>query len=683
MPNRLLNEKSPYLKEHANDPVEWYAWSDDAFSKAEKENKLIFLSIGYSACHWCHVMHEESFMDEEISSLMNKAFVSIKVDREERPDIDKMYLNIIQSMAGISGWPLNIILTPHRKPFFASTYIPKESENGVIGMRDLIQKVSEMWKADPVRIERMGSEIINYIRSGSVPSEKKKFDENVLDDSYKRLLSIYDATNGGFGISPKFPMPLYLRFLLRYSHLRKEKLAQEMVEKTLYYMRDGGVYDHIGYGIHRYSTDRVWFMPHFEKMLYDQALVSQAYMDAYLLSKKEEYAKTSKEMLEFMIHDMRDVGGAFYTSIDADSEGVEGLFYLWKSNQIKKVLNNEEMVIFSTVFGIEDGGNFGNELNILYKRYDTEHAVRKLGKPAGEIEMKLDNTRRKLYEARESRIHPKIDDKILSDSNGLAISALARAGRIFGSETYLEKSMKTADFVLRMMVKEGELFHAFEHGETKIKGFLDDYAFMTEGLIELYQGCFEDRYLKGAIAFAEKMLELFWDQKDGAFFFSREGGDGVVREKDAMDSVIPSGNSAAISSLLKLYSMTGRKEFKEKALQAIEYLSGSIVENPLAHIYLLSNMGQLFGYAKELVIVSKSKSESAHALRKINTIFSPGMLILLKSDELASVAPFVADMNMINGKTTFYLCSERSCKEPTNDIDTVINALNRSNIDSY
>ncbi len=679
MPNFLLSEKSSYLKEHSMDPVEWYSWSNEAFSKAEKENKLIFLSIGYSACHWCHVMHEESFKDDEISTMMNNAFVSIKVDREERPDIDMMYLKISQSMTGISGWPLNIIMTPDRKPFFASTYIPKESTNGVLGMRDLILKVNEIWKNDHDRVERMGSEIMSHIKEEHIKTETRKIDEHILDDSYKRLFKVYDNTNGGFGISPKFPMPLYLRFLSYYARFKNEKEAEGMVEKTLYYMRDGGIYDHIGYGIHRYSTDRMWFMPHFEKMLYDQALVSQAYFDAYLLSNKEEYAKTAKEILEFMIRDMCDEGGAFYTSIDADSEGSEGLFYLWKINQIKKVLDTEEMKIFSTVFGIEDEGNFGNELNILYKRYNIDYAVKKLGKPAGEIEMKIDNARRKLYEARERRIHPMVDDKILADGNGLVISSLARAGRIFGSETYLEKGMKAADFVLKMMVKDNELFHAFEHGETKIEGFLDDYAFMIEGLIELYQGGFDEKYLEWAITLAERMLEFFWDNNAGAFYFSREKNDGVIREKDIMDSVLPSGNSAAISSLLKLYQITGREEFRERASKAVEFLSGSIVENPLAHIYLLSNIGSLLGYSKELVIASNNKSEVGSALRRINTVFAPGLLVLLKSKELSTLAPTLANMEMIDGKTTFYLCSNRSCNEPTTEINDIIEKL-KSNI---
>ncbi|MEN3037834.1 MAG: thioredoxin domain-containing protein, partial [Candidatus Kryptonium sp.] len=509
--NRLINEKSPYLLQHAENPVDWYPWCDEAFEKAKVEDKPIFLSIGYSTCHWCHVMEKESFEDEEVAKILNENFVSIKVDREERPDIDSVYMSVCQAMTGHGGWPLTIIMTPDKKPFFAGTYIPKHSRFGRIGLIDLLQRVSHLWKENKEKLLSLADEITTDLKQAFSQSiVNDTIDESVLSLAYDQLKSQFDPEYGGFGKAPKFPIPHNLMFLLRYWRKTGNPKALEMVEQTLNSMYLGGIYDHIGFGFHRYSTDRYWLLPHFEKMLYDQALLLIAYLETYQATQNQKYARICNEISSYVLRNLTNPNGGFFSAEDADSEGEEGKFYLWEFNELKEILNQEEFNFVVGKFNIQIDGNYYDEVrksktgkNIFYL---TEHL-------SNENITKWETIRQKLFKYREQRIHPLKDDKILTDWNGLMICAFARAYSVLRNENYLNIAKNSADFILKNLLKDGKLLHRFRDGEAKINAYLDDYAFLIWGLIELYEASFETKYLRNAIVLTEKMIQLFWDDE--------------------------------------------------------------------------------------------------------------------------------------------------------------------------
>ena len=550
-PNKLIGEKSPYLLQHAYNPVEWYPWGEEAFKKAKSEDKPIFLSIGYSTCHWCHVMAHESFEDSYVGNLMNETFVSIKVDREERPDIDKIYMTVCQLMTGSGGWPLTIIMTPDKKPFFAGTYFPKESRFGRIGLVDLVKRVKDLWMNERKQLVESSEKITFALQDASAESPGSSLTEKVLNKSYSQLLERYDKINGGFGTAPKFPTPHNLLFLLRYWKRTGDDEALKMVENTLGSMRMGGIYDHIGFGFHRYSTDPNWLVPHFEKMLYDQALLTLAYLEAYQATGKEEYANTAKEVLTYVQRDMVSTEWAFFSAEDADSEGVEGKFYVWSKAEIEEILGIEDAKIFAKLYNVDANGNF------------LEEATReKTGKNIVHLSSQLLDTystdiellRKKLFEARDNRIRPHKDDKILTDWNGLMIAAFSKAGYILNEPKYIQIAEKAVKFILNQMKNsEGRLLHRYRNCGADILAFIDDYAFLIWGLINLYEASFETSYLKTAITLMEEQLKLFWDSSIGAFFFTAEDAESLLtRQKETYDGAIPSGNSVAMLNLLRL-----------------------------------------------------------------------------------------------------------------------------------
>jgi uncharacterized protein YyaL (SSP411 family) len=676
-PNRLINEKSPYLLQHAYNPVDWYPWCDEAFERAKIEDKPIFLSIGYSTCHWCHVMEKESFEDEEVAKILNENFIPIKVDREERPDIDTVYMTICQAMTGHGGWPLTIIMTPDKKPFFAGTYIPKHSRYGRIGLIELLQKVVEIWKENKDKVISLAEQITSEIKEALEKIEKGNIiDETIFTLAYKELEENFDPEYGGFGEAPKFPTPHNLMFLLRYWKRTGNAKAIDMVEQTLKGMWLGGIYDQIGFGFHRYSTDRKWLVPHFEKMLYDQALISLACIETYQATGKEKYAVLCSEVFSYVIDNLTNTDGGFFSAEDADSEGEEGKFYLWEYSELEKILNQSELNFVIENFNIRKDGNYIDELkrsrtgkNIFHLSSELEGEKRKI----------WESIRLKLLKHRNNRIRPLKDDKILTDWNGLTISSLAKGYLTFGVEDYIKIAEKSANFILKnMLTNDGKLLHRFRDGEAKINGHLDDYAFLAWGLIELYEATFKTKYLKKAIELTNKMIELFWDENNGGFFLS-ENEDVLFKQKEIYDGAIPSGNSVALLVLIKLSKITGRSDLNELTYKLVETFSGTVSKHPSAYTFFLSAFGFLIGPSFEIIIVGKSSDDISKIQKLLNSKFIPNKILLYKptdrEDEINLIAPFLTHYKEIDGKTTIYICTNYECKQPVTSVEEMMRLI--------
>jgi uncharacterized protein len=578
IPNRLINEKSPYLLQHAYNPVDWYPWGEEAFAKAKQEDKPIFLSIGYSTCHWCHVMERESFEDEEVAEVLNKNFISIKVDREERPDIDHIYMEVCQSMTGHGGWPMTIIMTPEQKPFFAGTYFPKNNYRGMEGLMGLLDKVKNAWENNRNGILEYGDELVeamNEVQKNRVV----ELDEQVMDKAYSQFQAQFDKVYGGFGSSPKFPKPHNLYFLLKYWKKTKEDLALQMVEKTLDSMYIGGIYDHIGFGFSRYSTDRKWLVPHFEKMLYDNALLTVAYLETYEVTKNKRYADIAEQILTYILRDMTSPEGAFYCAEDADSEGVEGKFYVWSVEEVNEVLGEEDGKRFSAHFDITMEGNFeGKCIPNLIKTSSEK-----------EDEQFISNCREKLFKHRDKRVHPYKDDKILTSWNGLMIAAMAMGGRVLDKKEYTEAAEKAVGFIYNKLVREdGRLLARYREGEAAFSAYVDDYAFLTWGLIELYKATSNSKHIDKAVGLTEDLLEYFWDEKNGGLYiYGSDAEKLIIRPKDIYDGATPSGNSVSVVNLLRIGEITNNNVFKDKAEEILKAFSINIKDVPMAHTFSL------------------------------------------------------------------------------------------------
>jgi len=690
--NRLAKEKSPYLLKHAQNPVDWYPWTKEAFMKAEKKDKPIFLSIGYSTCHWCHVMERESFEDEEVAEILNKNFVSIKVDREERPDIDKIYMKTCVLMTGSGGWPLTIIMTPQKQPFFAGTYLPKRGRAGIVGLVDLLGKVAKSWETDKSRLISAAESATEYLVEYVTEKQREEeLTEIVFDEAFIRLLDGFDQSNAGFGTSPKFPSPHNLLFLLRYWKIKGRQQALEMVEKTLQKMRMGGIFDQVGFGFHRYSTDSRWLVPHFEKMLYDQAMMAIAYTEAYQATGKDEYRKTVEEIFEYVLRDMTNPKGGFFSAEDADSEGQEGKFYLWTEAEIKQVLG-ENADLITKVFNISREGNYHDEVhkdktgrNILHFREPLLELSLDLGVSYEELASVLRNVRQKLFEAREERVHPLKDDKILTDWNGLMIAALAKGAQVFNARALSEAAENAVGFILEKMQRvDGRLIHRYRDGEATVDGNLDDYAFLVWGLIELYEATFDTRYLEEALRLQDDMLEHFWDKESGGFFFKADDSEKLlIRHKDFRDGAIPSGNSVAFLNLIKLSRMTGKTHYEEKAATLARAFSSHEEGTPSHNTMFLTALDFFIGPAYEIVIVGNPNSEETkNMLHAIRTRFVPNKVMLLKEvdqKDLENLAGFTKDMKTIDNKTPVYICRNFVCNKPITEIEEVLEILAHPN----
>ena len=669
-PNRLICEKSPYLLQHAHNPVDWYPWSDEAFTKAKAENKPVFVSIGYSTCHWCHVMEKECFDDEEVAKLMNDTFVSIKVDREERPDIDGAYMAICQLMGRSCGWPLNAIMTPDKNPFFVTSYIPKNSRFGLVGMMDLVPQIREVWGTRKAELEKVGADVKSRIEQFEKRLPEEALGKDVLNDAYEKLTRRFDAENGGFGSAPKFPSPHSLLFLLRYWKRTGEKNALVMVEKTLRSMHSGGIFDQVGFGFHRYSTDAMWLVPHFEKMLYDQALLALAYVEAYQATGETKFANAAKQVLEYVLRDLVSLEGGFCSAEDADSEGEEGKFYLWNLEEIQGALSPEDAELAKNLFGIEARGNFDEPgvgrsgKNILHLPKPIEQVAAESGLTVDGLIPRLDRIRKTLFEAREKRVHPSKDDKVLTDWNGLMIAALARASQVLGEEEYLRAAVKAADFFLeKMLDKNGTLYHRFVKGERAVEGFLDDYAFLVWGLIEVYEASFDDRFLQAASKLTDIMVTRFWDEKEEGFFFSARGSaDIMAKRKEVYDGALPSGNSVAILNLLRLSRLNANTAYETMARDMSRTFAGEVKESPSAHTFLLLGVDFALGPAYNVTLVGDLKDEGLlNMLKTLRVRYLPRMEVSLKSAAKAGLG-----FEQIEEKATAYVCRDQTCQSPTN-----------------
>ncbi len=686
--NRLAKEKSPYLLQHAQNPVDWYPWSKEAFMKAEKEDKPVFLSIGYSTCHWCHVMERESFEDNEVAKILNENFVSIKVDREERPDIDKVYMKTCVLMTGSGGWPLTILMTPQKQPFFAGTYLPKRGRSGMPGLIDLLGNVAELWKRDRSKListaKNVAEYLTDYVRA---KHRKEELTETVFDEAFIRLLDSFDQNNAGFGTSPKFPSPHNLLFLLRYWKRKGRQQALEMVEKTLQKMRLGGIFDHVGFGFHRYSTDSRWLVPHFEKMLYDQAMMAIAYIEAFQATGKKEYRKIVEEIFEYVLRDMTNPKGGFFSAEDADSESQEGKFYMWTEAEIKQVLgDNADLTI--KVYNISREGNYYDEThnartgrNILHLRKPLLRLSLELGVKYEDLTRILRNVRQKLFEARDSRIHPLKDDKILTDWNGLMVAALAKGAQVFNSTRLSKVAEDAVVFILEKLQRaDGRLIHRYREGEATVDGNLDDYAFLVWGLIELYEATFNSKYLREALRLQDDMLKHFWDKERGGFFFKSDDSEKLlIRHKEFRDGALPSGNSVALLNLIKLSRMTGKVDYEENATALAKAFSSYEEGTPSQNPMFLTALDFLVGPAYEIVIVGDPcTQETINMLQAMRASFMPNKVILFKEENdksLENLASFAKDMKAIDGKTTAYICKDFVCNRPVTNVKEVLKIL--------
>ena len=687
-PNRLIHEKSPYLLQHADNPVDWYPWGEEAFQKALAEDKPIFLSIGYSTCHWCHVMEHESFEDPEVSRLMNETFISIKVDREERPDIDNIYMTVCQMMTGSGGWPLTIIMTPDKKPFFAGTYIPKDDRFGRMGMLQLIPRIQELWLHQRDELLQSADQITASLQSATTPIAGEALDASVLHQTFNKLQQQFDAQRGGFGNDRKFPSPHNLLFLLRYWNRTNSEDALTMVEKTLDGMRDGGIYDHIGYGFHRYSTDPDWKVPHFEKMLYDQAMIAMAYTEAYQATRKQRYAETVREIFTYVLRDMTDSSGGFYSAEDADSEGEEGKFYVWDAKEINSLIDGAAADLFNSVYTVSPEGNFIDEAtgerpgtNILYRSKALQDIISEMNITEESSLEILENARDILFTAREKRIHPHKDDKILTDWNGLMIAALSKAGRVLDKPEYIRAAEKTVSFINANMIdSDGKLLHRYREGSAAINGNVDDYAFMIWGLLELYEATFNAQYIKTALTLQDYLTEHFWDETGGGFYFTADNAEKLlIRQKEIYDGAIPSGNSVAMQNLLRLGRITSQPELENMAAQIGRTFSSQVTKAPLGYTHLMSAVDFGVGPSYEIVIAGEINAQDTNILlTAIRMQYMPNKVVLVrpaKDAPIVALSPFTKNQNMIDGKATVYVCQNYACNLPTTDVAELIAQL--------
>jgi len=674
--NRLINETSPYLLQHAHNPVDWYPWGEEAFERAKKEDKPVFLSIGYSTCHWCHVMERESFENEQIAEIMNKHFISIKVDREHRPDVDGIYMNAVQMMTGSGGWPLSVFLTPEGKPFYGGTYFPPKDIYGRPGFERVLLSIAEAWKNKRQELVDSSDKISEVLASLTGPVEKETLSADMLQAGFDYFRATFDAANGGFGPAPKFPQPTNLSMLLSYWHRTNDMQALQMVEKTLDAMAKGGIYDHIGGGFHRYATDGRWLVPHFEKMLYDQALLSKVYLQAYQATGNKKYAATAKEIFDYVLRDMTDTEGGFYSAEDADSEGKEGVFYVWDPKQINSILDKDEAEIFEAYYGVTERGNFEEEKTILNITTSTTQLEKKFHKDHTTLMDLLSNARSKIFSERAKRIRPHRDDKIITAWNGLMISSMAYGGTVLQEEKYTRAAERAGKFILNALHKKSRLMRYYRQGQAVELAFLDDYAFTILGFLDLYGVSFETKWLNDATMLADEMIKLFADNEQGGFFLTGKDSEKLIaRIKPSTDGVIPSGNSAAAFALLKLGKLTMNQHFTEQGGKVLESFSQQLKQSSGYSSEMLTALNFWIGPTQEIVIAGNADAaDTQQMLKIIRSKFLPNAVILLHQQEKANstidkTIPFINNLTAIEGKATAYVCENYACNRPVNKID--------------
>ncbi|MBF8293462.1 MAG: hypothetical protein HW389_7 [Bacteroidetes bacterium] len=701
-PNRLLHEKSPYLLQHAHNPVDWYPWGEEAFERARREDKPIFLSIGYSTCYWCHVMEREVFEDESIAALMNRTVVCIKVDREERPDIDRIYMSALQAMSGSGGWPMSMFLTPDLKPFFGATYIPPADRYGRPGFPQILERVHEVWTSDRKQVLDAGQRIGEYLNQLSDPgTQSVDAGARALDLGFEYFQRTFDARNAGFGGAPKFPRPVVLNFLLRYYSRTKTREALEMSLETLRRMANGGMYDHVGGGFHRYATDERWHVPHFEKMLYDQAQLAIAYIEAYQITQDASFAGVARDVLAYVLRDLTHPQGGFYSAEDAESapdaakprEKEEGAYYVWTKHEIDSVLSPEEAALFNRYFGVEESGNVAEDPHGVFQGQNILHIVQSIGDASTEsglsdehVKAMLTSSRQKLAAGRSRRPRCHLDDKILTSWNGLMISAFARAYQVLGEEEYLHAAEKAATFILSHLrdASSRELLHRYRDGEARFEAHLDDYAFFIQALIDLYEANFNIDWLSEALSLAEDQTRLFYDHESGGFF-DTSGRDKslLVRTKEWYDGAEPSGNSIAILNLLRLAQFTNNQSLDTMARTSLSFFGERLLTAGQATPQFLAALE--FSLSKPTQVIVAGRVNDAHTrvlFKEIHSHFIPNKILMLADAGdgqtfLTRFIPFIGTLKTIDGRPTAYVCENYACQLPTSDPAVVARLLSR------
>jgi len=688
-PNHLINEKSPYLIQHAHNPVDWHPWSEATFEWARAENKPIFLSIGYATCHWCHVMEKESFEDDETAGYLNDTFVCIKVDREERPDIDAVYMAACQLLTGSGGWPLSIFMTPQKKPFYAATYLPKQSRPGRTGLIDICRQVKDLWSNQTEKITTSAASITAKLDQAFNFASADEPDASLLEQAFKQIRGSFDMQYGGFEPTPKFPTPHRLLFLLRYYHRHEDPKVLDMVQKTLSAMRLGGIWDHVGFGFHRYSTDARWLLPHFEKMLYDQALIAGAYLEAYQITKVSLWAETAADIFTYVLRDMTAAEGGFYSAEDADSEGEEGKFYVWTAQEFRRVLGDEVARRWETILRLSPEGNFTDEAtrqktgaNILHLTATLDKWSQKLNITEDQLRDEWHQIRNQLFDIREKRIHPLKDDKILTDWNGLMIAALSQGARILNKPEYESAARKAAEFILSQMTdKNGRLYHRFRDGELAVEAHAADYAFLIHGLLNLYQTTFDLTFAEQAQALQEKMIADFWDEQNGGFYSTSKGSvDLPVRPKELYDGAIPSANSVALFNLVSLSRLTADPSWENRAQALIRAFAGTLKAQPQALTYFLCALDFAQRPGQEVIIAGEPQAtDTRQLLAALNLNFSPNKVAIVKSDQnaarLAKFAGYTDGLQVIEGQAIAHVCRNGSCTDSTTDTQVMVDRI--------
>jgi hypothetical protein len=670
--NRLINETSPYLLQHAHNPVDWYPWGEEAFAAARSENKPILLSIGYSACHWCHVMEHESFENEEIARLMNENFVSIKVDREERPDLDQIYMNAVQMMTHHGGWPMTVFLNPQGVPFYGGTYFPPEDRYNMPGFPRVLISMAEAYKERPEDIEQTGASIVAELNRLSLASESNEpLMEDLLDQAFRGIVKSYDPVNGGFGGAPKFPPAMTLDFLLRVYHRTGRQQALDIVSHTCRKMAEGGIYDQLGGGFHRYSTDAKWLVPHFEKMLYDNALLSRVYLHLYQLTVDDATRRVATGILDYMVREMMDANGGFYSTQDADSEGEEGKFFVWTRNEVSSVLDDEDLELFSAYYDVTTGGNFEGK-NILNVTQPLEDLAAKAKVTPERLRQSLESSRRKLFELRENRVKPDRDEKILTAWNGMMLASFAEAGAILDREDYLEIARRNARFVLDNLRRDDLLLRTYKESTAKLNAYLEDYAFLSDGLLTLYEATGELEWFEATVATINKMIEEFWDDQEGGFFYTGKSHESlIVRSKDYFDNATPSGNSVAAEVMLRLSALTDSNEYRSRAVTILRLIANPMRRYPSGFGRALCALDFYLSTPKEIAIIGEHESALTCALRNaVWQPYLPNKVVAQAAPEdnrSSELIPLLRDRGVMNGRPTAYVCEHFTCSEPVTD----------------
>jgi uncharacterized protein len=677
--NNLINETSPYLLQHAHNPVDWHPWGDAALSKARAENKPILLSIGYSACHWCHVMEHESFENEDIARLMNENFVNIKVDREERPDLDQIYMNAVQMMTGQGGWPMTMFLTPEGVPFYGGTYFPPDDRYNMPGFPRILASVAEAFRSQPDQVASTAIAMLGELRRvGLAEQSRELLTKDFLDSAFRRISANYDRTNGGFGGAPKFPPAMNLEFFLHSHHRTGLNEALEMVEHTARKMSEGGMYDQLGGGFHRYSVDAKWLVPHFEKMLYDNALLSRMYLHLYQVTKNPASRRIAEETLDYVIREMTDAGGGFYSSHDADSEGEEGKFFVWSRHEILDVLGDGDGDLFCQYFNVSEGGNFEGQ-NILHISSSIEDAAARNKTPVDELQTIVDRGRKKLFAVREQRIKPGRDEKVLTAWNGLMLASFAEASAILERSDYRKIAEANARFLLSHLQKDGLLLRTYKDGEAKLNAYLEDYACLIDGLISLYEATGELNWIESAVTLADKMIEQFWDESEGGFFFTGKSHEKlIIRSKEFMDNATPSGNSIAALSLLRLSLLIANDDYRRRATAVLRLMGDQIRRYPSAFGFALSALDFYLDSPLEVVLVGSPDPRLDELLRTVWRTYLPNRVIATcrkDHEQAAAIVPLFAGRDTLANEPTAFVCRANTCQRPVNTPDDLVAQL--------